>query len=422
MDRIGIILTGALFIASFGLLSCNNQGSGPSASAGETPEQIRQYANALKEKELYTQAIAEYEHYLDAAGSEPEARANILFVIGNLYMENLKNYEEALAAYLKITTLYPNSQVASDAQRASVTCLEKLNRSLDAQRQLNRITALDPGQAASDGSEVVAKIGDKTITMKQLDAKIQELPEPYQKSFADPEQKLEFLKNMVVTDLLYTTAQRSGLDKNPEMRKRIEEMEKQILAQSVLKQEVQDKVEVSDADAKLYYDANPDDFTRPERAKIAHILKATEKDAQELLKKLQSGADFAETAKKESLDDTSKDKGGEIGFASKGSPVPSIGQAPEIESAVFAAKVGDVTGPFQSTRGWHIVKVLEKQPETKQSFEEAKQQAVSLLRREREEEKQNELIERMMSAEKVAVYDDKFIPARKPAPEATPAP
>lgn len=405
-----------LFMLLMVLAGCNNQAGVPSAAGGETPEQIRQYANALKEKELYPQAIEEYERYLGAAGGEAEARANILFVIGNLYMENLSNYEEALAAYVKIATLYPNAAVAEDAKRASVTCLEKLNRSLDAQRQLNRITALDPDQAVPDGSEVVAKIGDKTITMAQVDARIQQLPEYYQNSFTDPAQKLEFLRNMIGTELLYTTAQRKGLNQSPEMRKQIEEAEKQILAQAVLKQEVEGKVTVADSDAKLYYDAHADEFTQPARAKAAHILKETEKEAEAVLLNLEKDGDFAAAARKESTDDATRDKGGEIGYVTEGQPIPGIGQAPELSKAILAANAGDVTGPVQTSRGWHIVKILEKQDAVRRSFEESKQQAAAMLRRQREEEKRQELIQSMMAAEKVVIYDDKFIPAQEAQP------
>lgn len=83
----------------------------------------------------------------------------------------------------------------------------------------------------------------------------------------------------------------------------------------------------------------------------AHILVPDEKKARDLKAKLDQGSDFGELARKWSHC-PSKKKGGDLGWFKKGQMVP------EFETPVFAAKTGDIVGPFKTEFGWHIVKIL----------------------------------------------------------------
>ena len=104
----------------------------------------------------------------------------------------------------------------------------------------------------------------------------------------------------------------------------------------------------------------------PERVHARHILlktegksdaekKALKAKAEDLLKQLKNGADFAELAKKYS-DDGSKDQGGDLGWFTHGQMVP------EFDSAAFALKPKELSGVVTSQFGYHIIQVLEKEP------------------------------------------------------------
>lgn len=78
------------------------------------------------------------------------------------------------------------------------------------------------------------------------------------------------------------------------------------------------------------------------------------KKADAALKRVQGGEDFAKVASEVSQDPGSKDKGGDLGFAPKGSYVP------EFETAAYKLKLGEVSGIVETQFGFHIIKVTEK--------------------------------------------------------------
>jgi peptidyl-prolyl cis-trans isomerase D len=122
--------------------------------------------------------------------------------------------------------------------------------------------------------------------------------------------------------------------------------------------------QVSQQEIQQYFQQHQAEYKVPEQARSRHILikvsagadAAAKAKAEGLLKQIQSGANFAELAAKNSDDPGSKDKGGEIGFARKGMMVPPF------ENAIFTQKIGD-TQIVKSDFGYHIVQVEERQAE-----------------------------------------------------------
>jgi len=124
---------------------------------------------------------------------------------------------------------------------------------------------------------------------------------------------------------------------------------------------------------EAYYNAHKAEYAVPEQAKARHILiklapnadakadAAAKAKAEEILKQLQKGANFADLAKKNSDDPGSKDNGGELGFARRGMMVP------EFDNAIFSQKIGD-TKIIKTQYGYHIVQVEERQPAHAQSL------------------------------------------------------
>lgn len=142
---------------------------------------------------------------------------------------------------------------------------------------------------------------------------------------------------------------------------------------------VGERITVPDAELRKLYDANKDQFRTPDRVHVRHILlKTTDKPkdeipkirarAEELLKQLKAGADFAELAKKNSEDVGSAVKGGDIGWIVKGQTVANF------ESAAFSLKPKELSGVITTEYGFHILQVLEKEDARVKPFEEVKDQ------------------------------------------------
>ncbi len=156
------------------------------------------------------------------------------------------------------------------------------------------------------------------------------------------------------------------------------------LCRRVLIRETTNGITVSDTDVKKFYDDNPSDFEMPEREHVAHILISTfdpvtqsplppeqkkekEKIAEGLKARAEKGEDFAKLVKQYSDDPGSKDKGGEYTFARNHKMVP------EFESAAFSLKTNQVSDLVETRYGYHVIKLIEKLPASKQQFADASQ-------------------------------------------------
>ncbi len=221
----------------------------------------KEYANELLNKQLYSQAVSEFETYLQNDGLDDETRANINYIIATTYLERLKDYQNALAYFLKIKTYYPSSKLDSEVNKGVVACLERLERSADAQQALSELTTMNPGETKTSlPGRVVAELGERKITQGDLDAEIKNLPPPLRQEYQAKAKKLQFLQQMLATDLMFEKAKRAGYENDKEIVNQLFQAKKSILVQKLIQDEIRSKINITDFDIKLYYDANKDQY------------------------------------------------------------------------------------------------------------------------------------------------------------------
>jgi peptidyl-prolyl cis-trans isomerase D len=165
----------------------------------------------------------------------------------------------------------------------------------------------------------------------------------------------------------------------------------------------QDKVaagiNVTDEQLRAAYSNALDNFRMPERVHARHILlktagksdaekKALQAKAEDLVKQLKNGADFAELAKKYS-EDGSKDQGGDLGWFTHGQMVA------EFDNAAFALKPKEISGVVTSQFGYHVIQTLEKDPAKLKPFEEVKDELAKEVRAQAVTEKMQTLGDQM---------------------------
>lgn len=214
-------------------------------------------ANNFYNNELYEAAIQEYLDYINNYNIDNNRKANSYYTIANIYFERIHDYQKALEYYFRVKYLYPESNLQNEVGKKIVNSLERLERSQDAQRVLNKETALfeDESQEPKPG-EVLCTIGDKKITQGDLDFEINELPPYLQSQFTTKEQKLEFLKQKILQELLYDSAKRKGLDKDKDILEGTFRAKKGLMAQKIFNEELQKMIDIKQEDVDLYYKAN----------------------------------------------------------------------------------------------------------------------------------------------------------------------
>jgi len=155
----------------------------------------------------------------------------------------------------------------------------------------------------------------------------------------------------------------------------------------------QGKTDVTEDEARKYYEQNPKRFETPEQIRASHILikldaadssadpnaaKAKARATTEgLLRQIKEGADFAELAKAHSVC-PSAPGGGDLGFFPRGQTTPLF------EKAAFELQVGQISGIVETEYGYHIIKVTDHKDAGVISFEQAKADIVEQLRQEKQ--------------------------------------
>jgi tetratricopeptide (TPR) repeat protein len=243
-----------LLLISF--LNCSTQKQ-PNISG----DKIREYANALYNRELYSQAVVEYQRYLDLYSVDEQQRANINFIIGNIYFDRLYDYENALAYYLKIKHIFTESSVQPQVDKRIVACLERLQRSTDAKQALDEASILEPDKVkTSHPGTVIAKIGDRQITSGDLKHHIGQLPDYIKSQLNSREAKLDFLKQYIATELFYDAAKRKELEKDKEVIEGTFQAKKSLMVQKYLQEEIASQIQIKEEDVELYFKANKEKY------------------------------------------------------------------------------------------------------------------------------------------------------------------
>lgn len=145
------------------------------------------------------------------------------------------------------------------------------------------------------------------------------------------------------------------------------------------------KTQVTREELQAYYDQHRDEYRVPEEVKVSHILiktpppgadgKVDEKaveaarvKAEDVLKQVRSGGDFAKLAEKYSDDPGSAKSGGSLGFIGRGRTVP------EFEKAAFSLPKGQVSDLVKSSFGFHIIRAEDKHEPHMKTLDEVKEQ------------------------------------------------
>ncbi|EKV30536.1 PpiC-type peptidyl-prolyl cis-trans isomerase [Caenispirillum salinarum AK4] len=219
---------------------------------------------------------------------------------------------------------------------------------------LPAVVAAPAPSFAQDEDPVVARVGDQEIRRSELQAIKQGMAEQVpQVAMMPMEAVFQPLVERAIDSMLLTQAGRdAGLADSEEVQKRLEDAKSRIIQQVYLEQMIDE--ELTDARIQEAYEQFKQQTPEEPEVSARHILVETEEKAQEIIDKLEGGADFAELAKTESTGPSGA-KGGELGWFKKGDMVEPFA------AAAFAMEPGDISeSPVQTQFGWHVIKVEDR--------------------------------------------------------------
>jgi peptidyl-prolyl cis-trans isomerase D len=154
--------------------------------------------------------------------------------------------------------------------------------------------------------------------------------------------------------------------------------------------QLRQRAQVSEDDEKVYYQQHVDAYKLQDRAHVAHILFKTvgktdaevaeiKKKADDVLNKAKHGGKFADLAKQYS-EDTTKDKGGDLDWIVRGQTVP------EFETAAFSLPKGAISDLVKTQYGFHIIQVIDRETARTQTFDEVKAAIQAQLQQQKAEQ------------------------------------
>lgn len=255
-------------------------------------------------------------------------------------------------------------------------------------------------QKERSDSPVIASINKESITQDDFIKEISRVPQWARDKFTGKEGKDQFLDELIKRELIYERAKKMRLHKDTEYLARVEEFKKMTLVSLMLKKEVEEKVAVDDAAVKDFFEKNADKLTIGSQLKASHILVETEKEADDILEKIDKGEGFAELAKSFSKDTNSAKKGGDLGYFGRGKMVP------EFERAVMSMKVGEVSKPVQTRFGYHIIKLTDIKKGKAADFEQSKDAIKKQLIAERKKALFDSYVEKLRAESSVTRNED----------------
>ncbi|HVN41174.1 MAG TPA: peptidylprolyl isomerase [Steroidobacteraceae bacterium] len=226
--------------------------------------------------------------------------------------------------------------------------------------------------ATAPKATVVATVNGKDINSVMFDTFLQAVASK-PASEVPEEQKKDLLDRLIDMSIAAQAAEKDGLDNDTQLKARLELLHMQLLAEAESEKYFKTHP-ISDSELKAEYDAQVAQM--PKEFKARHILVEKKEVAEDIIKKLQGGADFAKIAKEQSKDPGSAKAGGELGWFNANSMVKPF------SDALGGLQKGETTkAPVQTQYGWHVIQLEDTRTPEPPQFDAVKKQVEMLAQR-----------------------------------------
>lgn len=261
--------------------------------------------------------------------------------------------------------------------------------------------------APSSESPVVVFVNGRPITQSEFEYRWSQLPESMQAHYRRGGGKRKFLDDLITRELLLQESRKRGLEQAPDFRERMERFKEQLVLDELTTQVVDGTMEITNDELDSYYASHSAELLATGQVRAAQIVVETAPRARDLKQRLDQGGDFAKLARRYSIDERSRENGGELGPYRRGAADPAV------EAVILTLRPGTVSEPIKTDSGFYLVKVISRdsgEPLSGRALRERLRQELSAeKRRKRFEEFQSKLRRaatiRMAEASKIVNED-----------------
>jgi peptidyl-prolyl cis-trans isomerase C len=232
------------------------------------------------------------------------------------------------------------------------------------------VTLFSSSAHAQDDDPIVATVNGADVFESEVEGPVAALTRQYP-SAPKAQLRRQVLNRLVERRLIAQAAINQGLNKDPAVLRRLEDIRQNLLQEVYLSRRAE--AEITDEVLRAAYEEGKIAKTGEIEVHARHILLEDEAAAKSMISQLDGGADFADLAKEHSTGPTA-DRGGDLGFFPKGAMVTPF------SDAAFSHEPGSYTGkPVKTQFGWHVIKVEERRAKPVPTFEESVEDLSSQL-------------------------------------------
>jgi len=252
----------------------------------------------------------------------------------------------------------------------------------------------------SSSSEKVATVGGRDITLDR----VRDYDKMFMTVFETPEEEFEakkaFVDSLVDIELLIMGAYRNDLDIDQEVLQVVDQEKPRFLLDELFKKKILPQISVSESEVEAAYNKMKSEYH------IKHIMVEEKELADSLYEVVTNGTDFEQIAREFSIDRQSAMNGGDLGYITWG------GYSDDFQDEVFQLTRGQISRPFETGSGWHIVKLIDKRDTDPRPLEEEEFRIRNIIQQKKNQVVMSEYLETLYERSEIELNEKTYTSVR----------
>lgn len=222
--------------------------------------------------------------------------------------------------------------------------------------------------------EVIATVGTQKIYKEDILRRLAEMPPQIRSEFEGNDGRNRLLQGLIDEEAFYLAAVESGLEKNPEVMRQLEDERRRVLIRSYYTREVSPYTTMTEDDLRRFYDENLEDlYKKPNESIVRWVVTRDIDTGLEARQKLMNGMRWERVLADYCSHEPTRKVQGRLGPIGEGTTlIPLVGTAPELSRTIDTLTIGTFSQVVRSPIGFHVLEVTERIPEGYIPFDKLK--------------------------------------------------